>query len=228
MDSTIPPALQPIFCRAANAGLKVEPYGNSPQQEAIQENKPFEGLLVHLPNGRETRPFLIKEDVRLHQYSKVPFEQMQFINGLEATWSMSEDVLEAELQGNEIAYNTVFLLKRLKQIFRSIKEHGKNDDSSLWIPYRRNQVQLGFGESTSAFNLLSNYSGSRPKLTIRVSGTRASSHDEARSALYHITDALLFQIKREHNIHLCIRSERGMFTEDRVWGFPNGILTLGS
>lgn len=228
MYTPIPSALQPIFTRATHAGFKVELFHSNPDPQNGNQVNPVTGLLIHLPNGNETRPFLIRDDERLHRYSNVKFEQMQFIRGTEASWSKSEDVLEAELQGDEITYNAVFLLKRLKHVFRPILESGSSIDSSLTIPYCRKLVNLEFAESSNTFNLLSNHAGIRPKLVVRISGIGANSHDEARNALNTLTESLLFQIKREYNIHLRLRDARGLFSENQAWSFPNGMLTLGS
>lgn len=228
MNTPIPAALQPVFTRAMHAGLKVEPFRTNPNPQAGNQVNTITGLLIHLPNGKQTRPFLIRDDERLHRYSNVKFEEIQFIQGLEATWSKVDDVVEAELHGDEINYNPVFLLKRLKLVFRPLVESGSTGDSSLTIPYRRSRVKVEFTESSHTFNLLNNHAGPRPQLVIRVTGMRSTNHDQARSALYTITESLLFQIKREYNIHLRLRDARGLFSEHQTWSFPNGMLTLGS
>lgn len=228
MDFAIPQALRTIFLRASEAGLKVDPYICSKSQSSIQNKNPIEGLQIHLPNGKATRSFLIKNDERLSQFSELPFEQIQFISGLEAIWSKSEDVLEAELKGDPIIYNPVFLIKRLKLVFQSLKEIAPNNTCTLLIPYLRKQVMVEFDASTQVFNMLSNHSGRRPKAVIRITGTGATCHDEARSALQQLTNTLLFQINREYNIHLCISSTIGLYSENRTSGFPSGIHILGS
>jgi hypothetical protein len=228
MDPTIPSALRPFFTRASDAGLKTEPYHSSQNPKVFQEENPVDGLLIYLPNGKDTRPFLIKYDERLEEHTNILFEQLQYISGYEAIWSKPDDVLEAELQGDEITYNNAFLLKRLKHIFRPVEDIDINEFNVLSILYRRKQVQVEFDESSSAFNLLSAYTAQRPKLVVRFLGIGASCHDEARNALQHIAEPLLFQIKREYNIHLRLRNARGSFSEIRSWSFLDGMLTLGS
>ena len=228
MNTPLPAALQPVFNRATHAGLKVESFCIHTDQHDSNQINPVTALLIHLTNGMETRPFLIRDDERLHRYSNVKFEQMQFIQGLEATWSKADDVVESELQGDEITYNAVFVLRRLNQVFRPIIGGGLCNDSSLTIPYRHNLVQVEFDESSDTFNLLSNHVGPRPKLVIRLTGTGANNHDEARNAIHTIAEPLLFQIKREYNIHLRLRDARGLFSENQSLSFPNGLLNLGS
>ncbi len=227
MDSIIPSALRTIFTRASNAGMKIQPHHCNPNLNVFQEENPILGLFIYLPNGKDIRPFLIKDDQRLNQYSTILFEQLQYISGYEAIWSKPDDVLEAELQGDEITYNTAYLLKRMNHVFRPVEHMDLNEPTVLSLPYRRNQVQVEFGESSSTFNLLNANSGQRPKLVVRFSGIGANCHDEARNALQQLTEPLLFQIKREYNIHLRLRNAYGLNFDNQPWSFLNGVLHLG-
>lgn len=223
MDPNIPSTLQKIYNRAVRSGLKAEPYRFSLKKDIPKEDVPVTGLLLFLPNGKTTRPFLVKDDDRLRKNSKHGFEDMQFISGLEATWSREDDVLEAELQGDDLTYNASTLIKRLKCLFRASVQDTPGSYNTLVMPYRRRQVEVVFGESTELFTFLTNYKGYRKKPVIRITGTGARTHDEARSSLLYISDALLFQIDREYNIPLRIRSERFLFSEHRKRRLLNTI-----
>jgi hypothetical protein len=214
MDRDIPVSLQKLYSRTAQAGLDPEPYPRTSTDTVGAEALAVTGLLIHLNNGKSKRKFLIKDDQQLPQHVGLPFEEYQFIAGLEATWSPNNDILEAELQGDDMTRSASTLIKRLQRMFRS-EALTAPEFSSIEMPYRKRTVKVALGASSDVFTLLTNHYGYRTKPVIRITGTGAKDHDEARSALLHLSDALLFYIDREYKIPMRIRSERYLFSEYR-------------
>jgi hypothetical protein len=212
MEKVLPASLKQLYKRTIASGLNVEPYRFSYKKDLSEEQIPVSGLLIYLKNGLKERPFLIKDDDHLRQNTKLSFKDYQFIAGLEAIWCPEKDMLEAELQGDDMTRNASSMIKRLKRMFRP---EGTNnlEYSSIEMPYRKRNVKVAFGESSGEFTVLTNHYGYRKKPVIRITGTGASDHDEARSALLYISDALLFYIDTQHKIPMRIRSERYLYSE---------------
>ena len=225
--------LKKLAERCEKVGLKTKSYtykvnDPDPEEEVIEHN----GLIIQIPEERESKNIIILEDNEFEQVEQSEFEFFKFIKGYEAVWSQELGIVEGELQSNDTIRGGVSLMRRLRKFFRTSEDNESSssssssfdEDYSFEFPSPNENVKIIIGTSSLEFSILTSLQREyfffreriRPKPTIRVEGLSIATHNEAKTLLANIANSVFFQIDISVNIPLHLTIDRELFRDIRL------------
>ena len=223
--------IEKIAERCSNAGLKTKSYiyKEKNPDEKITE---IPGLIVQIPEERQSKNIIILEDDELEQIEKSSFEKFKFIKGFEAIWSPEQGIVEGELQSDDLIRGGRILMRRLIRFFEtSDGDQTKSENSLIDIedykfhfPSPNQDINIIIGYSSLEFSILNSFQREylfitgriRQRPTIRIEGLSIKTHDEAKSLLSKIANSIFFQIDLATNIPLHLAVDRELFRDIRL------------
>lgn len=182
-----------------------------------------EGLVVQIPQERDHKNLLFLDDHELHEVINSEFEKYRFIRGFEAIWSEELQAIECEIQsGDPLRISSVFF-RRLGAVLGGSKQ--SEPVSNFELPSPHPQVKIVIGEASLDFTTLISFKrdafytnlgrlAKRP--TMRITGLKVHTHDEALRELQRIGNSILFQIDLATNMPIHFALDRDLMRDLRA------------
>lgn len=195
-------------------------------EEGNDEPKEIQGLIVQIPEERDSKNIIILDDSEIDKVIESNFEKFKFIKGYEAVWSPELGIVEGEIQSDDV-FRGNMILRRIQRFFKKNKEQEDEENSettSFEFPSPKEGVRIIIGLSSRDYSILTSLSREyfflssriRPRPTIRIEGLTLSSHDQAKNFLANISNSVFFQIDLAVNIPLHLTIDRELFKDIRM------------
>ncbi|NOJ12588.1 hypothetical protein [Vibrio splendidus] len=173
-------------------------------------------LTVQLPKARSfTNLLMTNEIAKLAVELQIDFLSYKLIDGYEAIWSSSLDIIECEV---ELPHRS-FPFERRFRNNQDVTEDGK-----LFIDTHVEGVQAELSEVTNEFNFIDLYKDiGRPRpmmrtdrferrksatTSLKITGLNITNHDQALNVIKTIFASICFQIDCKTNLPLMLATER--------------------
>lgn len=219
-----------IVKRIEERGLKTKGYSPTVEtDEDGSELKKYKGIIVQIPEGRDTKNVILLDDKEIKTVEKSQFDKFKFIKSYEAIWSSDLNIIECQIQTDGIMQSPMMLKRRLDFLFGKNVNSDDYDEDDLKpknyeFPSPNEKIKIYLGESSLEFSILSSYrrqlfisSGRiRSRMTIRIEGIELSTHEQALQYLLKIGNSVLFQIDLATNAPIHLSLDRDMFKELRL------------
>lgn len=157
-------------------------------------------LVIHMPNGRETRNIYCASESKIKSLIDINFEKYSFIGDYEAIFNREGGYIEAVIRPS-IRYPTSALVRRI--LGKSVK---KIPESIIKVE-DKDEKNIEIGNASSAAQVIC----SSPRgLTLKITNIPITTHSEALEVLEKISNSFLFQLDLKTNIPVSLsRSRRG-------------------
>lgn len=190
-------AKKTLQARCKDAGLELK-------EEVREDGDPY--LKIGMKCAREQRWLLLSSDESILRMLSVPFESYTFISGLDAICSYQDGIIEAAIRplGNvpsSFVYRKLFGLDsgNAAETFESIKLEINPPQAGL--------PKIEISPASDNFTKLVR-SPNRNRMTLKISGSPVTNHDQAALLLKKVADAAFFQIDLLADAPLSLERER--------------------
>ncbi|EJN31788.1 hypothetical protein PMI35_01277 [Pseudomonas sp. GM78] len=159
------------------------------------------GLSISLKCGRELRELEIFDHNKLPQILSIPFEDYNFLSGLEAICSYEKGLVEIMVIEAGAASAATFIEKLFGVSWR---EANKVDPIKV---ESASGLSVEIGLASPVFNAIYEYATPRT-VTMKVSGVQAKKHDSVLDLIQKVSGSLLFQIELITGMALIVKRQR--------------------
>jgi len=218
-------SFESIVKRCEESGLKIKNWTPTivDSEGSDNEVKKYNGVIIQIPEGRESKNIFLLDDPEIKNIVKTKFEKYKFIKSYEAIWSQELKIIECEIQTDTLMQSTSFMQKRLNYILGAAEEIDHQPPKYYEFPSPNGELKIFLGEGSNEFSVLSSckrevfFSSGRlrSRTTLRIEGVNINTHDEALSYLLKIGNSVLFQIDLASNIPIHLTFDRDVFKEFR-------------
>lgn len=194
-------------------------------------------LFIQIPQERDFKAIIIdNEHENLRDILKSEFEKFKFLRGYEAVYSLEHGIIECEIQSDDIARPSSFLIRRIERFFSiekkenlkeketELEEEVTEEKVTLSFPSPNDRIKIFIGESSKEFSILCGLKRDsffmrrrlRPFQTIRLEGCKIETHDQVKQALVTLGNSVLFQIDLVTNVPMYLGLDRDLQREIRI------------
>jgi hypothetical protein len=205
-----------LLARCKVAGLEVE--------DKFLPGEELQVVRVSMKCGRETRKISLLSEATIKSFLSVPFEKYGFISGIEAICSYDLGTIEAAVRpiSNSNAPSS-FIWRRFFGVDSSEKlESAKLDmpPGSEGLPH----IELSL--ASTLFSKIVRGVGPVRRMTLKLSGVTAKTHDSALELLNKISGSLFFQLDMLSGVPLTLERERRRTPGTRTRRASGGVEDL--
>jgi hypothetical protein len=218
-----------ILKRVEEKGLKTKTYSPSVDLEDDEsEVKNHKGVIIQIPEGRDTKNIILLDDKEIKTVEKSQFEKFKFIKSYEAIWSSELKTLECQIQTEGVMQSSMMLKRRLDFLFGKKVAQTEEDDEispkNYEFPSPDEKTKIYLGECSLEFSILTSYKRQlffsrgrlRTIITLRIEGLELMTHEQALQYLLKIGNSVLFQIDLATNVPIHLSFDRDIFKELRI------------
>jgi len=217
-----------IVKRCEDKGLKTKAYSPTidTSQDPESETKKFSGIIVQIPEGRDTKNIILLDDEEIKTVEKSQFEKFKFIKSYEAIWSADLKTIECQIQTDGVTQSPMIMKRRLDILFAktatdNVEEEDEVTPKNYEFPSPNENIKILLGESSVEFSILASYrrqlflsSGRiRSRMTLKIKGVEVTTHEHALQYLLKIGNSVLFQIDLATNIPIHLTLDRDILRE---------------
>ncbi len=185
-----------VKARCEAAGIKTE------TMKAFDEET--EWLAVNMPAGRETTRLIISDEAEAEALLSIDFEKYCMLGDYAGICSYADGTIEASIRPVGIAGS---LNRRLFGV--EDKNVSAINPIVLEQPDSEDPIAISLGtpsEDLQVFDRI--YAEWRTRLAVRITNSKARTHDKALRTLERLANALFFQIDLQMGIPLSLQRER--------------------
>lgn len=195
-DSALAAKLSELKARCESAKIEFK-------DEVLADGKPY--LSIFLQAGRAKRRLGIFGESKANKLLSMPFEQYRFLAGYDAVVRYDEKCIEASLTGAPTSAR--FTLERLQR--RNMLQADDDEARAIEIvppPSLQGRPTIEIGPISSVLEALVPLRSSR--VSMKLKGISATTHDQAIAELRSYADSIFFQIDILQGSTFALQRER--------------------
>lgn len=181
--------------RCSEVGLKFEQF---------HEDEFPDWLVIHMKDGRDTRPVSLSDIDELRSLLDVNFENYTFLGGYAAICSYANSYIEAAL--TPLAPASYLLIMRRLGLINTEQWASDAKATSAVVLANAGGGYLEIGAPSADFAAILNHL--RVRITLKIRGIPVSEHDKAVGLLERVADSMLFQVDKAVNVALTLSRDR--------------------
>lgn len=207
IEAPIPPeeviaAKRLLAERCKTAGIRLE-------EVAAPDEEPR--LRVGMKCGRNTRWLGLWSDESINQLLSIPFEKFVYLSDLEAICSYSDGTIEAAIRPLAPAFAPTSSMYRRLFGFDSPTDQFNFESAKIFVPATQEGLpSIEISPASEVFNRLSRWPG-RLRMTLKIAGCHATTHDSALALLNKVAGSVLFQLDLLTDVPIGLERERRRF-----------------
>lgn len=183
-------------CAAAKIPIE-ETEGYEPDQQVVR---------IGMPSGRDRRWIYCWDYGDYQKLLSIPFEQLVFLQGLEAICNYSISTIEVGIRTLGAPSSRLLFSRLFKVAVSDSPEPDQIPRLELPSPLSEGKTKLVLGTPSTELSTL--VRGMRPRLSLSIISEGINQHDKALELVKRASDALFFQIDLLHEIPLTLVRER--------------------
>jgi hypothetical protein len=188
-------------CEAADIGIR--------ETEGFEEDET--ALELSFPCAREKRTLTAWDYDDVKKILSVPFEKYNFLADYSAICSYSDNEIEASVRPLGLV-NTRMTYRRL---FGDMFDDEEIRENNFSIELQPDSVNTGptivLGSASDALRAMTHGPSAMRRLSIKLSNTGVTQHDQAQSLLEKMANSLFFQIELVSGVPLALLRQRRYF-----------------
>lgn len=162
--------------------------------------------VVHMPSGREKRPFKLWSLQSIRRFLAIPFEKFTCLSDYEAICSYSDSTIEGMIRPlDRIGSSTIW-----RRIYGEKAKKPEVDNGYSIEVSSKDQptVKMVISQASGELRALTRGPKLSNSLSLKVLGARVSKHDDAVNLLTRLANAFFFQLEMSFGFSLSLERER--------------------